>query len=182
MRLGQQLREERERQGKSVRALAARVGVSPSLVSLVENELRVPSPDVLAKWVRALSDDADFRRRAARAWVAKKIGERGGPELEELAGVTMELLRSLLKGNPNAPVDRTRKAPTAQKADATSRLGAVVEASGLDARQLAVIVRLLGRDVQYRELVTRTAELPAPERQRIVDAFLSLLPRQEDEK
>ena len=57
--LGARIRAERERAGVSVRGLAARLGVSPSLVSQLERGLAQPSVATLYSWARQLGVSID---------------------------------------------------------------------------------------------------------------------------
>ena len=70
------LREEREKSGVSMNALAQRSGLSQSMVSLVERDLRNPTLDTLFRIADALEIDlADIIRRAKNAAARGKPGD-----------------------------------------------------------------------------------------------------------
>ena len=61
------LREAREKQGLSMNAVAERAGLSQSMVSLVERELRNPTLDTLLRIAVALDVDlVEILKRAQR--------------------------------------------------------------------------------------------------------------------
>lgn len=67
------LREEREKRGLSMNAVAERSGLSQPMVSLVERELRNPTIDTLLRLAIALELDlADVVARAQREASLKK--------------------------------------------------------------------------------------------------------------
>jgi transcriptional regulator with XRE-family HTH domain len=59
------LKQERERAGMSMNALAEKSGLSQSMVSLVERDLRNPTLDTLLRIARAL--DVDLAKLLAKA-------------------------------------------------------------------------------------------------------------------
>ena len=68
------LREERERQGLSMNVVAQRCGLSHSIVSLVERDLRNPTLDTLLRMAEALDIDLGDVIKKARVLAKKKIG------------------------------------------------------------------------------------------------------------
>ncbi len=67
------LREAREKQRMSMIVLAQRSGLSQSMVSLVERELRNPSLDTLLRMTEALEIDlGDVLKKAKSAALANK--------------------------------------------------------------------------------------------------------------
>lgn len=57
-RVARLLRQERERQGLSMSAVAERAGISQQMVSYVEREMRTPNLDTLLRICAALKLDA----------------------------------------------------------------------------------------------------------------------------
>ena len=55
--LGERIRNRREARGLAAYALAARVGISPSYLSLIESGSKVPSDEIAARIAMALDDD-----------------------------------------------------------------------------------------------------------------------------
>lgn len=93
---GEALRERRQANGTSIRALAAEVGVSPSLVSQIENAKVNPSVDTLVSLVTALGlslDELflDVEPRSGEAPIqaggAGIVRERERPQIELATGV-----------------------------------------------------------------------------------------------
>lgn len=68
------LREEREKQGLSMNVVAQRSGLSHSIVSLVERDLRNPTLDTLLRIAEALDIDLGEVIKKARVLAKKKIG------------------------------------------------------------------------------------------------------------
>ena len=67
-RVAQLLRQERERRGLSMNAVAERAGLSQQMVSYVERELRNPTLETLLRIASALEIDfADVLRRASKS-------------------------------------------------------------------------------------------------------------------
>ena len=64
--LARLLREERERQGLSLNALAARAGISRQTVSFIEQEERNPTVDTLLRVTDALGVQLDDLLKKAR--------------------------------------------------------------------------------------------------------------------
>lgn len=90
--LGQRLREERQRRGLSVRGLARRLDVSPSLISQVETGKAQPSVATLYAIVTELGISLDplFGNGAQGAAVLAREGER--PSISMRSGVHWEEL------------------------------------------------------------------------------------------
>lgn len=68
----QSLREERERQGLSMNVLAQRAGLSQSMISLVERELRNPTLDTLLRIADVLGVDLGKLITKARVLAPRK--------------------------------------------------------------------------------------------------------------
>lgn len=61
------LREEREKRGLSMNVVAQRAGISQSIVSLIERDLRNPTLDTLLRITEAIDVDlVDILRRARK--------------------------------------------------------------------------------------------------------------------
>jgi transcriptional regulator with XRE-family HTH domain len=75
--LGPRLRLLRERQGISVRKMAARVGISAGFLSYVERGLAFPSDEVVRRLARELGEDPDLV-------LAEKSSEKIAPEIVEI--------------------------------------------------------------------------------------------------
>jgi transcriptional regulator with XRE-family HTH domain len=98
---GQALRARRQELGTSVRALASRVGVSPSLVSQIENGKVNPSVDTLVSLVTALDLSLDELFLDVPPSAGEPLPEPGGtgvvrsesrPRIELATGVKWERL------------------------------------------------------------------------------------------
>lgn len=63
--LGEVIRDARVARGKGLRELASKMGITPSYLSDIENDRRIPAEDVLRKVGRQL--DLDFDDLMARA-------------------------------------------------------------------------------------------------------------------
>lgn len=78
--LGEVVRTARVNAGISLRQLAIRLGVTPSYVSDIENDRRVPSEDVLGRIAQELNlDRADLLARAGRLQADADRYMRGTP-------------------------------------------------------------------------------------------------------
>jgi transcriptional regulator with XRE-family HTH domain len=63
--VARQLKEEREKRGISLNALAEKAGLARQTISFIEQELRIPTLDTLVRLTLAL--DVDLERIIARA-------------------------------------------------------------------------------------------------------------------
>jgi transcriptional regulator with XRE-family HTH domain len=75
--LGARLRQLRERQGISVRKMAAKVGISAGFLSFVERGRAFPSDDVVRRLARELGENPDVV-------LAEKSSEKISPEIVDI--------------------------------------------------------------------------------------------------
>ncbi len=93
--LGESLREARAEKGLSLRGLAGQMDITPSYLSDIENDRRVPAEEVLQTLASKL--DLDFDDLMAQAG-------RFGEEAEQFAKerpVAVKLFRRLANANPS---------------------------------------------------------------------------------
>lgn len=109
MRFGKRVRQLRQAQKLTLRALAARTGVGFTYLSKVENEkldfADYPSDDLIVKLAKALNADADELLILAKkipAQIKKRVLER--PEaFRKLAGLDDEALDVVMAGLGGSP-------------------------------------------------------------------------------
>jgi transcriptional regulator with XRE-family HTH domain len=98
-RLGLQLRLRREAAGLSIRELARRVGMSPSLISQVERNLATPSVGTLLSISNELGleigDVFKFRNRADPAALGPVLRKQSRKKIQLASGVSWERLTSV---------------------------------------------------------------------------------------
>jgi len=89
--LGQTIYEFRKREQKTLHALSRKIGVSPALLSLVEQDKHVPPKELIVKLAHALNGDAD-------RWcgLAGKITPKAEATLAEIAKNDPLFFRSMI--------------------------------------------------------------------------------------
>jgi transcriptional regulator with XRE-family HTH domain len=90
--LGDEIRKSRMALGLSLRALASRVAISPSLLSLIEHGNHMPPSDVIVDLASALEVNADML-----CGLAGKLTPRNERLLAKIAKSEPALLRSFLE-------------------------------------------------------------------------------------
>ena len=122
MRFGERVRQLRQAQKLTLRALAARIGVGFTYLSKVENEkldfADYPSDDLIVKLAKALDADADellIMAKKIPAQIKKRVLER--PEaFRKLACLDDDALDVVMQGLDGSPDNHgSRRKPRASK-------------------------------------------------------------------
>jgi transcriptional regulator with XRE-family HTH domain len=95
--VGAEIRRVRQAQGVTLRALASRLAVSPSLLTLVEQANHVPRIELLVDIAAALDVDADVL-----CGLAGKLTPRAERALAQLAKTEPALFRSVIERHARA--------------------------------------------------------------------------------
>lgn len=105
VQMGQALREVRQRQGRSLRSVAAVIGVSPSMLSQVETGKTQPSVGTLYALVNHLGVGIDELLQPAGAAPAMSSEEHSPPELVDAPGPLAPLRGPVQRASDNPRIE-----------------------------------------------------------------------------